>query len=228
MRQEFARYVFVFAACFVLAVGAMAQDLTGHATPPELESVKGTLTTRLVPEEGFVELLEQTVWRRDFADVLTVLAYDFPTHVQYVPRAHADAWGVSDDDLLNLGTRNVLDQFSVVTDGIPEYGVHFLLDDEGYAPTFLYGLASFPEVIGRYGSLVSIPDQYTMIILPLEGPESTRYSSGLVNGTINLFMDAEDPVSYHIWWYRQGEFSQVDIVVEGSIYLLLPKDIFSD
>lgn len=87
--------------------GAAALGLQSFSSPPGFDSVHRQLADLLIPAE-YEMLLEEFIWRQDFAGVLTILVYDFPTHVQYVSKSHAAAWGRSHDQLIDLGIDNVL------------------------------------------------------------------------------------------------------------------------
>lgn len=210
------------------AIGSAAREVALPENIPDFEIMKPSLAVRLYPEDTHSGTVEGGVWRRDFEGVLTVLVYDFPTHVEIVPRSHITAWRKTDEELFELGISNVATGFPVTVESFPEYGIHFLTSDEVYVTTLLYRLESFPEVIGRYGSLVSIPDRHTVVILPLEGSQSSGFTTGFLNVTLGSYMDADYPVSYHVWWYDHGGFARADVIVDGSMFVLLPDFILED
>lgn len=196
------------------------------------EDVKHSIAVRIRADDVFVypHIYKMGVWRRDFDGTLSVLVYDYPTHVALVPKSHVEAWRIPVDELFELGINNVIANFPAMVDALPEYGIYFLGSDDVYVTTYIYRLADFPELIGRYGSLVSIPERHTVVILPLNGSESSKSFPVFINLTLGLFSDMEidDPITYHAWWYYQGGFSRADIVVDNMMYLLLPNWVLED
>lgn len=205
------------------ATGVAAQGLPPTKPIPNFEAVTSSLAVRLYPEDTYRNAVQAGVWKSDLEGVISVLVYDYPTHTELVPRSHANAWGISEDELFDLGVSNVRAKFAPTIESLEEYGIHFFFSDEVYVTTLLYSLDSFPQVIGRRGSLVSIPDRHTVVILPLDGHQTGDSSSVFINITLGVHFDSDSPISYHVWWYYQGEFTRADVIVGNSMYLLLPE-----
>src|SRR6266545_1834605 len=149
------------------------------------QDARSMLKVRLYPEsmlQGHVD--EAPVVARHLAPgLLAVVARDLPETVEAVPREHAAAWGIPDDELFRLGYANVADQDQ------PQVQTRRL--DPGFELTTLSGESFFTttnalwpdrylQVFSATGALVGVPHRHTVLLHP------TRDSSALY--AINLLL----------------------------------------
>lgn len=197
----------------------------------KFEVMKEFLTVRIYPQDYLVHAEDSAVVRRDIEGVLTVLVYDLPTTVVTVSRGSAEAWAVDLDSLFELAIANVTEKYPPDVDLFlldNHHPLYLMTSDEVYAATFSYRIHLLPDLIGTYGSLVSIPHRHAVVILPLNGPESIKYSCLLIDLTDGMYLEGPGSISDQIWLYHDGRYKRADAIVAGRKLIGLPSDLFEE
>jgi hypothetical protein len=148
-------------------------------------------------------------------DLVEVLALDLPESVTVL--RDEDVARIGEDRLREAGRRNLLaapvDSYEVA--GEPGSGALHLVEGESF---FTAGkLLVFRELLQAttgetdlpYGVMVSVPTRHLVVFHPVEGVDVLDAIQRLTGLTASMFNDAPGGVSPFVYWWRDGELTQL-------------------
>ena len=115
-------------------------------------------------------------------DVYLTLVLDFPDHVTNLDPKLPPLWKKSIPDLLVLGIANILENYQSVTlkrniKGVPIYlnaASHY------FSNIKLFDLDNHKELVGKYGSLICMPNRHETYIHPINGVNVEKAIESLI------------------------------------------------
>jgi hypothetical protein len=184
-------------------------DELGDLIRGDRASALASIRVRLYPEEIFAEVTFEVLRRPWAGEVVEAVCLDQPESVVIANREMADALGLSDDELFELGLANVR------AEGLPP-DHDTLAADEGVDLEVLTGPSFFTATwarwvdelvpgIGPHGALVVVPQRHQVAVHPL-----CQMRGGLVApGRMLLFAhlgvsEGVGPISPQLFWWRDG------------------------
>lgn len=194
--------------------GAMARS---QAAAEDLESatfdrVKDRLMVRLWERSDLAGGAERMVWREDLPRLATVLCVDLPEAIRTVPREDAILWGQEDEELFERAMANVRREVRPELERIDvEGGAVWLVQAESfYVASLAVEIDRFPELIGKYGTLVSVPVRQAILAVPVEGIEALKAAEGLIRMTLGAEERGPGSISRRVWWWRDGMWHELE------------------
>jgi hypothetical protein len=194
------------------------------------QDARSMLKIRLYPEsmlQGHVD--EAPVVARHLAPgLLAVVARDLPETVEAVPREHAAAWGIPDDELFRLGYANVADQDQpqVQTRRLdPGFELTTLSSDSFFTTTNALWPDRYLQVFSATGALVGVPHRHSVLVHSIRD-FSALYAINLMLVSLDrMFRQGPGSLSPSLYWWRPGSFTLLPgDVVEGQVRFSPPSE----
>ncbi len=207
----------------------------GFAAPTgEFEEVRASLRARVYPTDMFATLPATARFvRREFAPGLcTVLVRDLPDTVQTVSGEVADGWPLSHDELLDLGSANVLAHESVSCSALPN-------DDETLPKLTLISGESFfvashalhlaRYVTGSRGAIVAIPHRHLVLLHDIVDMSVVTAVNDLLGIAQTQFRSKPGAITDQLYWWRDGQFVHLPVsVADDGTLRFIPPQAFVD
>jgi hypothetical protein len=176
------------------------------------QDARSMLKVRLYPEsmlQGHVD--EAPVVARHLAPgLLAVVARDLPETVEAVPREHAAAWGIPDDELFRLGYANVAGQDlpQVQTRRLePGFELTTFSSESFFTTTNALWPDRYLQVFPATGALVGVPHRHTVLVHPIRD-FSALYAINLMLVSLDrMYHEGPGSLSPMLYWWRPGSFT---------------------
>jgi hypothetical protein len=163
------------------------------------------------------------IYREDLWATASVLVLDLPDCVDNIQPKNAVLWEEKTEVLFKVGLANVREQCKperYVKELAQGIKVHVVTSESLYTATYALLLDEFSELVGRYGSLVCIPNRHVLACYPIEGSEVLLAMQQLMPIIDDLFRKGPGSISPHLYWYNQGKYSPITFDVrKKTIYL---------
>jgi hypothetical protein len=194
------------------------------------EAVRAILGVRVYPDSYFDELNlnDEIVYRVDFEETKSALVLDFPDKFQLVYRENFSNWGITEEQAFSVALQHAgeyeveirkhnFETFSQFSFFSTTHSVSYILDFKLKASMG----------IGKAGSLVNIPTQGSVFVIPIDSPNVSEMIEA-TSDTVNRFFD-EDPgnINTNFYWYHDGKFTIIKSVKTSDGYrtLDLPENL---
>ena len=194
----------------------------------KFESMKKYLAVRIYDSEFLSAIGEGTTIRRPLAgEVFAVLVYDFPHTIENVKREDADKWGKTEDELFEIGKKNVRKNYQFETAEV-SFDKDIILaveTDHFFAPNILLELEERPELLGKGGAVVAIPTRSLVLIYPIQDMKVMAALTMLFNSVPKIFSAGPGSLTKEIFWYHEGQFESL-IYTPGKKPSFTPSEEF--
>ena len=179
----------------------------------DFESIEKYLAVRVYDSEYLSAIDVEAVIRRPLAgEVFTVLVFDFPHVIENIKREDADKWGKSEDELFEIGKKNVRDnnQFETAEVNFDEDTLLAVETDHFFAPNILLELEQRPELLGKGGTIVAIPTRSLALIYPIRDMKVVAALTMFFNSVPRIFAAGPGSLTQEVFWYRNGQFESLN------------------
>lgn len=192
------------------------------------KAIKSRIMVRILPADYLPTGVESNlITRTDLEDTITTLVFDLPSGTSSVKKTHAEKWGKTIEELYQLGIENTLRTFPAqITKEDTKGGTIWVMkdDDNLYATTGLLDFTKFPQMIGKYGSLVIIPRRHVALSYPIEDWAVQNMFHPLIVLTKVSYKEGTGSLSENLYWYHNSKFTKVPYEEEnGKFSILLVK-----
>ena len=194
----------------------------------DFASVRTRLRSRLYPVD-VVNHATEVVYRSGPEGTLEVLAIDLPTTVRTVSKSEVDGWGLSTDDLFNIGQHNL--RHAGLLNG------NSVQLDEGIAITLFSGdafyAASHALIIDAYlprenphGILVGIPKRDVLLMHTIRNVGAMEAAVAMLQVIIGMHQDGPGSISPFLYWHLDGEYVTLPYELTGKSLRFQPTAEF--
>jgi len=140
--------------------------------------------------------------------VTAVLTRDLPDAVVTVSPETAEAWGLSELELMSLGMTNALaEPFEQGQFEVGGASVQILAGDSFFVATQALNLGARVPTGHPHGALVAIPNRHTVLFHVIEGPEMCHAVRGLLICAREQFREGPGSISRDLFWWRDDSFT---------------------
>ncbi|MHA1125011.1 MAG: hypothetical protein ACTSO7_10515 [Candidatus Heimdallarchaeota archaeon] len=204
----------------------LSKDLQEHKE--DFEFYKQYIGVRLYPKDYFMgnDFSKNYLYLPLLEDVYLALVLDFPDHVTNLNPKLPALWKKSVPDLLVLGIANILKNYQSVTlkrivKGVP---VYLTAASHYFSNIKLFDLDNHKELVGKYGSLICIPNRHETYIHPINGVDVEKALEWLTLVAKDRYKEP-GALSQNLYWLHNKEFSKQDITFEeNKVFIRLSKD----
>jgi len=179
----------------------------------DFESIEKYLAVRIYDSEYLSAIDEETIIRRPLTgEVFIVLVFDFPHVIENIKREDADKWGKTDDELFEIGKKNVRKNYRFETAEVDfdKDKVLAVETDHFFAPNILLELEQRPELLGKGGTIVAIPTRSLALIYPIRDMKVVSALTMFFNSVPRIFAAGPGSLTQEVFWYRNGQFESLN------------------
>jgi hypothetical protein len=178
----------------------------------DFKKLQTCLRARLYPAD-IVKHASEVVARPGPPGTLEVLVLDLPTTVRTVARQEAAGWPFSENELLNIGRKNLratglLKANAVTLDNGAT--LHYFSGDNFYAAShavlFDEYLAQHNPSESSYGALVGLPKRDILLVHFIRNIGLLEAIGSLLHAIIGMHRDGPGSITPNLYWYRAGAF----------------------
>lgn len=195
----------------------------------KFEDARSRLKVRLHPDGPPYTVT--SACKRVAEGLLAVAVLDsWPTIIN-VPSPLADSWGMSVDELLEIGIRNVRESLRPVPERMPlPYRGSIMLVDAAsfFTSTLALCLSDFRDADGPYGSLVGIPLRSSLFYYPIKDKEVMTAIAQFLPIIQHFHHEGPGSISPHLYWHAGGRIHHLPAVIKGGVLHFMPGDEFEE
>jgi hypothetical protein len=191
----------------------------------------GFIATRLL-DEDYVRTVgaEHLVLRSDIEGLFTVASFDFPESVRTFPPDRLREWGVSPDEVFQLGIDNVVDRYPLQKEFqelLPGCPLHLFATESLFAATHLLRPEAFAEALGPHGAFVLAPTRNAILVHPIESSDSLRVLPTLIGLAHQLHQQGPGSLTTSIYLLQDGVLRRIRTSVENrKVQVIDPPEEF--
>jgi hypothetical protein len=207
------------------------QSLEIERKATDFEAVRDLIKVRIYPADHPGITGEQIIHRPLADDIVEVLTYDLPSAIATVQAAHAAGWQRPQDELFELGLRNVRAEGRLDREELPiEEGatVSALTGDSFFAATHALMLGDYLPSLGAHGALVAVPTRHLVLCHPIEDIRTVHATKAIINVARAMFDKGPGSISPSMYWWRSGRMQRLPALVKADQISLVPPDEFVD
>lgn len=165
----------------------------------------------------FIPLLE---------DVCLALILDFPDHIKNLDPKIFKNWNISEKKLFTLGITNIKSKykFEIKKEKILNLTIYVVSTNHFFGNILLLELDNYENLVGKYGSLIAIPNRHETFIYPIENKEVEKAIECLIRINKNRYKEPGS-VSRNLYWYNSNKFSLQTITYDAkNVFVKLTDD----
>lgn len=188
------------------------------------QQAKNNIGVRILPAYIFQQMEERSyVGFHITEDLFCFLIEDSEDSVINVKESNLLDWGLNAEEAFKIGNHNMKEKYPYQFYEIKEQDSYLITADYYFAPNILLDINEFRELIGNYGSLITVPCGNTAICMPVNDIQVTDNIYKLSNVTSHYHSTKPDPVSPNIYWYLNGEYTLIPFDHQQPDFELLPE-----
>lgn len=184
----------------------------------KFDQVKDILFLRVYPDGYFesVNFQDRIVFRVDFEDTKTSLVFDLPDKFRPVEKTEFENWKVNLDYAFELAQQNVNKQEIQIYKQNYENGFELFAFYSGdYSASYVIDLKNNADfVIGKYGSIVSIPTKGSAFAHPINYNDISLVIGDIHEMIIKFYDEDPGQISVNYYWYYNNRFCKFPITIE--------------
>ncbi|MEH0154411.1 hypothetical protein V6R21_09725 [Limibacter armeniacum] len=209
-------------------------DAQSKLNPEDFASMQDRLSIR-VYNEGIIKSMgnkEMLITKEDMEGTVSLLMFDLPSGFTPVPKKLLELWNQKEDTLFGLAQQNVNKQ-EVIRDSkkLQAQGdsmeVHIIENDD-YCASYVLDLTNnAPELVGEWGSVITIPNKGVAVICTIseETPvEFVNFIKILRPIVAKFYNEHPQPVSKEFYWYYNQTFTKITTFEDenGQVNVIAP------
>jgi len=186
---------------------------------------------RVYPRDYISHIGEGTTIKRELAeDLIALLVFDFPHSVNNIKPETTIQWNKTNEELYEAGFGNTRMKYAskVSAEDINGIKIWFIQGDHFFVANAVLDLQLLPIPSGKYGALVGVPNRHAVLVYPIDNLEVVRAIQPLVAILLGLFRDGPGSISKSLYWYRDGQLTNLPYALNGDTFEFTPPEDFFD
>ncbi len=184
----------------------------------DFEAVKPQLRARLYPSSLLQESAD-LIYRPGPEGTIETLVLDLPTTVRTVAPGEAQRWGRSNNDLFEVGRRNLRQSSRLKASTaslLPGTEVVLYHGDPYYAASHALIIQDYLPADLPYGALVGLPRRDALLLHVIRNVGMAHAVNAMLRVIIGLHREGPGSLSPHLYWLRDGEFLPLPYDLDGK------------
>jgi hypothetical protein len=206
----------------LLISGNSEPAITGQA----FSDIADTIAVRIYPGGTILENDPvKSIYREDIPGTAATLVLDLPDRIVTITQEMAAPWNKTPQELFQLGLNNVNRTcIPSIAEVDIEDGMHIIeiRSSNFLTATYALLLEEFPQTIGKFGTLIGIPNRYLLACYPIDDKSVIRAITRLFPVIDQLYMEGPGSISPHLYWYRNGKYSCLKCNLEKKQFFIPP------
>jgi len=207
----------------------LSKDLQEHKE--DFEFYKQYIGVRFYSKDYFLgnDFSKNYLYVPLLEDVYLALVLDFLDHVTNLDPKLPALWKKSVPDLLMLGIANILENYQSVTlkRNVKGVSIYLTAASHYFSNIKLFDLDNHKELVGKYGSLICIPNRHETYIHPINGVDVEKALEWLTLVAKDRYKEP-GALSQNLYWLRNKKFSKQDITFEENNAFIRLSDDFKE
>lgn len=163
--------------------------------------------------------------------LLLALVYDYPDSIAMVGREHLDLWGVPEDEVYAIATRNTLAEPLPVRETIPVAGrpdtsFEAYLGDSFYVASRALGMVDVlpPEAV--HGAVIALPHRHALLWHPIVDLRVVGAVQAMIGLADAMYQEGPGSITNQLYWWRAGSFTHLPVRSRKGGIDFFPPDSF--
>jgi hypothetical protein len=187
--------------------------------------------SRLVTRMAMLDdpaILETLVHRVDFAGTVTYVAVDMGESFMSVRPDLTAEWPGGPDAWFAAAEKNArrLAPAEVHRQELDGGLTLHLIRSEGHSHAWARAIDEFPEILGAFGAIVSIPTATTILSMPVDGFDVVERMQAFFAITAGLERDGPESISPVVYWLKDGRWHAFEMTAEADGVRVTPPAEF--
>lgn len=201
---------------------------------------KKYLGVKVYPTSRFQQEHHSRFMFKEFTDdLVAALVFVQKQQISIINAEEFPNWNKDIDELFEIGHANIKKQYPIKFEKITlknELQIFAANTDHFFATNVIFDLDQRTELVGRLGTIVSIPNRNITLLYPIQ--ETTPASNAVLAykefTLTGRTLAAEQPgrISDQAYWFHNGEFTPLSYMVVTKdtkpLVILTPPDSFQD
>ena len=186
---------------------------------------------RVYPKDYISHIGEGTTIKRELAeDLIALLVFDFPHSVNNIKPETTIQWNKTNEELYEAGFGNSRMKYAskVSAEDINGIKIWFIQGDHFFVANAVLDLQLMPVPGGKYGALVGVPNRHVVMVYPIDNLEVVRVLQPFGAVLEGLFRDGPGSISKSLYWYRDGQLTNLPYALNGDSFEFTPPEDFLD
>jgi hypothetical protein len=192
--------------------------------------VRPYLKIRIYSEEVRNLYENHGIVRTGYKGMIEVIVMDLPSGIGSVGRKYLDIWKKTESEIYLLAKENTfksLDHQFEKADEAKSGEEFYLLasDTDLFVTSFILDLKRANPPAGKYGTLISIPNNMAIVALPLNDKTKIEAFCQSFMGLVDYMYNSQEtkPVSNNLFWLRGNEILFIDKDVKNKKFIFPPQ-----
>ena len=169
--------------------------------------------------------------KKSYKGMIEVVVLDLPSGIGSLEKKYLDIWKKSENDIYSLARENTIkalnQKFEKAETG--KDGEEFYLlasDTDLFITSSILELKKTNLPVGKYGTLVSIPNNMVIVALPLDDLQKINGFSLTFRGLTDYMHGSDEtkPVSNNLFWFNGKEMAIIEKDIEKK-ELIYPDEL---
>lgn len=179
--------------------------------------IKSHLKIRIYPDELKLQYDNHGIVKNSYKGLIEVIVLDLPAGIGSLGKKYLDVWKKSENEIYLLAKENTLknldQKFEKAQTG--KNGEEFYLlssNNDLFITSSILDLKKTSPPVGKYGTLISIPNSLTIVALPLNDQSKIDQFSLSFMGLADFMYESKEakPVSNNLFWLNGSEMLMIE------------------
>lgn len=198
-------------------------------TAEEFESVKANIAVRLYHKNYIKQTGEHLVLTKPVCgDIVAMLVFDMPDSIINVQPHFLKKWNKSFEEIFRLGLENVANKIKYQPKQIQvgEIIIHQVTATHFFSPNIIFQFENYPELLGKYGTLFTIPNRHTVLFHPINNRSMVMATKVLIQAGLNAHREGPGAISSNLFWLYNNGITHIPFDVDAKNITLNPPENF--
>lgn len=170
----------------------------------------------------------QTIGKNIAGDIYAMLIFDLPETVISVSPDETNKWNKSDDELWKESLKNIISKYPPTITSKELQGIPFktIEDDHFYSPNIIFNIDSHQELIGEFGSLISMPTRHIVIVYPINNAQAINAINTQLQVTYGVSSKGPGTLSNNLFWIKNGKIENQPYKITDGRLSFTPSEEF--
>lgn len=204
-----------------------AQTDVLDALGADFETGRDCLKLRLFPADLAAQ---DSMIVRPLADgLIAAIVFDLPESVASVHRDQVASWGLSDDELFEIGLNNVRAEGRPRAMEMPAHDgakLTLLSGDSFFVASHALLLPEYVAIDPELGALIAVPNRHALLYHPIVDFNALGALSAMIPAAYGMYQQGPGSISPYVYWWRDGEFQAQHAEITDQGIDFRPTDEF--
>lgn len=179
--------------------------------------IKSYLKIKIYSDELKPQYDNHGIVKVSYKGFIEVIVLDLPSGIGSLEKKYLDIWKKSENEIYLLAKKNTLKNLDQKFEKaeVETSGEEFFLlsnDTDLFVTSYILELKKTNPPIGKYGTLLSIPNNTVIIALPLNDKEKIEPFCLSFMGLTNYMFDSQEtkPMSDNLFWFDGNQILSIE------------------